>query len=159
MFSRIFLDICLQFWRVQDLDIIGQPAVEPTNPGKVIYSGLQYPVGSFPGDILGGKRIFLQQKVLCSQAEAQPDLLRGFSGHPEHVGALAAVAAFEFPIFIKNFNFADTRNLEDFVVKVAQVISPDIDEVCRKGEWLNQSVLHGFATGRFGFCGGLFNYM
>lgn len=75
MFSRIFLDVRLQLRRAQNLDIIGQSAVEPAHTGKVIDSGFQNPVGAFPRDVLGCQRIFLQQEILCSQAEAKFDLL------------------------------------------------------------------------------------
>ena len=147
MFSRIFLDIRLQLRRAHNLDIICKSAIEPTYSCIVIHSGLQYPVGTFPGDVLGGKRVFLQQKALRPQAEAQLDGLRRFSGHTEHIGALATMAAFELPIVVQDFNFANAGNLEDLVMQVFEVIGPDINEIGREGEWFNESVLHGFASG------------
>ncbi len=107
MLPNIFLDVCLQLRRAHNFDIVCQSAVEPTDSGIVIDTGLQYPVGTFPGDVLGSQRIFLQKKILCPDAEAQLDFLRGFSGHSEHVGTLAAMAALELPIFVQSFDFAD----------------------------------------------------
>lgn len=59
MLPYIFLDVRIQFWRAHNFDIICESAVEPIDSGIVIDSGLQNPVGALPGDVLGGKRIFL----------------------------------------------------------------------------------------------------
>src|SRR5574344_1891606 len=107
MLSSIILDVCLQLRRAQNLDIIGQSTVEPADSGIVIDTGLQYPICALPGDVLGSKRVFLQQEVLCPDTEAQLDFLRRLPGHPEHIGALAAVAALEFPVLVQSLNFAD----------------------------------------------------
>src|SRR5574344_335527 len=145
MLSCIFLDVCLQLRGVLYLDVVCQSAVEPAYTGIIIDSGLKYPVCSFPCDVLGGKRIFLQKEILCPDAEAQLDLLRGLPGHPEHVGALATMAAFELPIFIQGLDFADSRDFEDLVMQVFQVVGPNVDKVCGECEWLNQPVFYAVA--------------
>ena len=149
MLTSIVLYICLQFRRVLDFDVFCQAEIETAYTGIVINSGLQDPIGSLPGDIFGGQRIFFQQEALCSDAKAQLDFFRGLPGHAEDISALAAVATFELPVLVKGLDFADAGDFENLVMKVAQIISPDIDTVCREGEWLNQSVLHSFASSGF----------
>mgnify|MGYP003298625044 CR=1 FL=1 len=64
MFSRIFLYIRLQLWRAHNFDIICESAVEPADSGIIINSGLQNPIRTLFRDVLGSKRVLLQQQVL-----------------------------------------------------------------------------------------------
>lgn len=107
MLPGIVLDVCLKFRRVLDLDIFGQAKVKAADSGIIIDSGLQNPVGAFPGDVLGGQRVLLQQEVLRPDIEAQLDFLRELTGHTEHISALAAVAAFELPVLIECLNLTN----------------------------------------------------
>ena len=64
----------------------------------------------------------------------------GIARHTEYVSPLLAVADFIFPDSLSNLYLANTLDLEQLIALTLDIVSPDLDEVIGKSEWLHQAV-------------------